>query len=76
MKRIAMGLSGATPSYTATNFYTNNVYTEASDPGVAGTQEASIRIGILKHDVTNYSTGFLPVGPNTITLPPVMYSQP
>ena len=54
-----------TPSYTGTtNFYTNNVYTEASDPGVAGTQEASIRIGILKHDVTNYSTGFLPVGPN------------
>ena len=54
-----------TPAYTgSTNFYTNNVYTEASDPGVAGTQEASIRIGILKHDVTNYSTGFLPVGPN------------
>lgn len=54
-----------TPSYTgSTNFYTNNVYTEANDPGVAGTKEASIRIGILKHDVTNYSTGFLPVGPN------------
>ena len=38
-----------TPAYTgSTNFYTNNVYTEASDPGVAGTQEASIRIGILR----------------------------
>ena len=54
-----------TPAYNgSTNFYSNNTYTEASDPGVAGTQEASIRIGILKHDVTNYSTGFLPVGPN------------
>ena len=54
-----------TPSYTgSTNFYTNNTYTEAADPGVSGTKEASIRIGILKHDVENYSTGFLPVGPN------------
>lgn len=54
-----------TPSYSgSTNFYTNSVYTEANDPGVAGTKEAAIRIGVLKHDVTNYSTGFLPVGPN------------
>ena len=49
---------------SATNFYTNNVYTETSDPGVAGTQEATIRLGMLKHDTTDYSTGYLPVGPD------------
>ena len=54
-----------TPSYNnATNFYTNSTYSESSDPGVAGTKEATIRLGVLKHDTTNYSTGFLPVGPN------------
>ena len=53
------------PSYTgSTNFYTNSPYTEASDPGVQGTKEATIRLGVLKHDTTDYSTGFLPVGPN------------
>ena len=54
-----------TPSYnSATNFYTNNTYSESSDPGVAGTKEATIRLGVLKHDVTDYSTGYLPAGPN------------
>jgi hypothetical protein len=54
-----------TPVYTsATNFFTTQVYSEASDPGVAGTKEATIRIGAIKHDVTNYSTGYLPAGPN------------
>ena len=54
-----------TPSYnSATNFYTNSLYSESSDPGVSGTKEATIRLGILQHDVTDYSTGFLPVGPN------------
>lgn len=54
-----------TPSYTSsTNFYTNSLYTESADPGVAGTKEATIRLGVLKHDITDYSTGFLPVGPN------------
>ena len=54
-----------TPSYTdTTNFYTNSVYTESADPGVAGTKEATIRLGVLKHDVTDYSTGYLPAGPD------------
>ena len=47
----------------ATNFYTNNLYTEAADPGVAGTQEATIRLGRLEHNVTNY-TSYLPAGPD------------
>lgn len=49
---------------SATNYYTTNVYTEAADPGVTGTQEATIRLGVLEHNVEDYSTGFLPVGPN------------
>ena len=54
-----------TPSYNgATNFYTSNPYSESSDPGVAGTKEATVRLGVLKYDVTNYSSGYLPVGPN------------
>lgn len=53
------------PSYTgSTNFYTNSVYSESSDPGVSGTKEATIRLGVLKHDVTDYSSGYLPVGPD------------
>jgi len=54
-----------TPSYTSsTNFYTNSPYTESSDPGVEGTKEATVRLGVLKHDTTDYSTGYLPVGPD------------
>jgi hypothetical protein len=55
-----------TPLYARlTNFMTSpNVYTEASDPGVAGTKEATIRLGVLKFSANNYSTGYLPVGPN------------
>ena len=55
-----------TPAYvSSTNFMTTpNVYTEASDPGVAGTREATIRIGVLRWTANNYSTGYLPVGPD------------
>lgn len=55
-----------TPLYARlTNFMTApNVYTEASDPGVAGTKEATIRIGVLRWTANNYSTGYLPVGPD------------
>lgn len=54
-----------TPSFNgATNFYTNSPYTESSDPGVSGTQEATVRLGVIQHDITDYSTGFLPVGPD------------
>jgi hypothetical protein len=55
-----------TPAYARlTNFMTApNVYTETADPGVAGTKEATIRLGVLKFSANNYSTGYLPVGPN------------
>ena len=47
----------------STNYYTNSVYSTTADPGVAGTQEASIRFGTLKHLTTDYS-GYLPAGPD------------
>jgi hypothetical protein len=54
-----------TPSFNgATNFYTSSVYSESADPGVEGTKEATIRLGVLKYDVTDYSSGYLPVGPD------------
>ena len=66
-KRI-FDLSSATtntPAYSGSaNFYTNSLYSEASDPGVAGTKEATVRLGVIEHNVVNYSTGFLPAGPN------------
>lgn len=63
--RIADFLSDTTdtPTFTgSTNYYTNNVW--AGNEVVSGTQEATVRFGVLKHDTTDYSTGFLPVGPD------------
>jgi hypothetical protein len=54
-----------TPSFSAsTNFYTNSPYTEGADPGVAGTKEATVRLGVIQHDVTDYSSGYFPAGPD------------
>ena len=56
-----------TPDYSGfgvSNFYTNSLYAEASDPGVSGTQEATVRLGVIKHDTTDYSSGYLPAGPD------------
>ena len=59
------GQTTNTPAFSAvTNYYTNSLYTEGADPGVAGTKEATVRLGVLQYDVTNYSTGYLPAGPN------------
>ena len=53
-----------TPAFnSATNYYTNDPYTTAADPGVAGSQEASVIYGVLKHDVTDHSSS-LPAGPD------------
>jgi len=46
------------------NYYTNNTYSENLDPGVQGTKEATVRLGVLEHNVTDYSVNYLPVGPN------------
>jgi hypothetical protein len=60
------GITTDTPSYNnATNFYTNNPYTEASAPaGISTTREAVVRLGNITHNQVNYSTGYLPAGPD------------
>jgi hypothetical protein len=57
--------SANTPSFSSsTNYFTNSLYAESADPGVEGTKEATVRLGLLKYDVTDYSSGYLPVGPD------------
>ena len=55
-----------TPSYNgSTNFYTNDLFTGAKT--VAGTREAITRFGSITHNVVDYSSGYLPVGPDLNT---------
>ena len=48
---------------TATNFYTNNTYSQNADPGVEGTLEATVRWGNITNNAVDYST-YLPAGPD------------
>lgn len=64
--RIAMGLSGATPAFVDTDYYTGNVWSGAET--VEGTDEAIVRWGTLQHfDDADFSTGYLPAGPDLVT---------
>ena len=60
--RIVNPGSGNTPAYTsnASAFNSQSSTLETYDSTVVGSGAA----GVLKHDQTNYSTGYLPVGPN------------
>jgi hypothetical protein len=49
----------------AMNYYTDDVFTGAKT--VAGTREAICRFGTISHNTTNYSTGYLPAGPDLNT---------
>lgn len=62
-KRIIIaGAAGATPTYDIhTNYYLT--YPFSGNVPMTGTDEAVVRFGTLKHDVTNYST-YLPAGPD------------
>ena len=62
--RIADFISSTTdtPAITGSTNYTSTPFTGAIS--VSGTQEATVRWGTLEHNTTNYSTGFLPVGPD------------
>jgi hypothetical protein len=51
-----------TPTIVGSTDYTATPFTGAV--GVSGSQEATVRWGVLKHDTTDYSTGYLPVGPD------------
>ena len=60
--RIVNPGSGNTPAYTsnASAFNSQSSTLETYDSTVVGSGSA----GILKHDQTNYATGYLPAGPN------------
>jgi hypothetical protein len=67
-KRVVISSANiSTPTYanTGTNYYSSAAFTSAST--VAGTTEAVIRWGNLRVNTTNYSTGYLPVGPDLST---------
>ena len=51
-----------TPTIVGATDYTATPFTGAIS--VSGTKEATVRWGVLTHDTTDYSTGYLPVGPN------------
>ena len=51
-----------TPTITSSTDYMATPFTGAVS--VSGTKEATVRWGTLQHDTTDYSTGYLPVGPD------------
>jgi len=51
-----------TPTITGSTNYMSTPF--AGAVSVSGTQEATVRWGKLQHNTTNYSLGFLPVGPD------------
>jgi len=53
--RVNAGATGDTPAHD------DSAFNASATPAV---YEAIVRGGDLRHDVTNYSTGYLPVGPN------------
>ncbi len=55
--RVNAGSSGNTPTPVYTSW-------GGGSAGAINTYEATVRGGVLRHDQTNYSTGYLPVGPN------------
>ena len=54
-----------TPAFNgATDFYLNNPYTESTQSNLTGVGEAATIYGDIDHNTTDYSTGYLPVGPD------------
>ena len=66
-KRVTgFGSFADTPSFAGgTNYYTSNAFTGSVT--VAGTSEAIVRFGTLKHFTTDLSSGYLPAGPDLNT---------
>ena len=55
--RVNAGSTGDNPTPVYTSW-------GGGSAGSIATYEATVRGGVLRHDQTNYSTGYLPVGPN------------
>ena len=65
-KRVSGISSGDNPTYSSsTDYYVSNAWTGGIT--VAGTDEAIVRWGQLKHYSTDLSSGYLPVGPDLNT---------
>ena len=66
LRITGLGSASDTPTFnSATNFYTANAWTGAET--IAGTQEAVVRWGTLSHFDTDFSSGYLPTGPDLNT---------
>ena len=66
LRITGFGAAANTPAFSgSTNNYTANVWTGVQT--IAGTQEAVDRYGVVKHYVTDLSTGYLPMGPDLAT---------
>jgi len=62
------------PSFNgSTNFYTNQPYTEALTSATVGVKEAILRLGVIKFDQTDFSSGYLPAGPDRSSAPTKQY---
>jgi hypothetical protein len=59
--RIVNPGASDTPAYTGSEIAFN------SQTSTLQTYDATVVAAVLKHDTTNYSTGYLPVGPNLST---------
>ena len=65
-KRVSGITAGDNPTYgSSTDYYASNAWTGGIT--VAGTDEAIVRWGQLKHYSTDLSSGYLPVGPDLAT---------
>jgi hypothetical protein len=66
LRITGFGAASNTPAFDgSTNYYTGNVWTGVQT--IAGTQDAVDRYGVVRHYVTDLSTGYLPVGPDLAT---------
>ena len=64
--RVVLSSAGNTPAFSgSTNYYVSNAWTGAQT--IAGTPEAVVRYGVLKHYAVDLSTGYLPIGPDLAT---------
>ena len=61
---VGNGNNGTRVNAGSTGDNPNPVFTSWDVSTTVATYEAVVRGGVLRHDETNYSTGYLPVGPN------------
>lgn len=66
LRITGLGTASNTPAFnSATNYYTSNAWSGAET--IAGTLEAVSRWGTLRHFTTDFSSGYLPAGPDLNT---------